>query len=115
MRAGSQATRAGRFFTAVAARASAASWYFSARSGDTDSTAPLLEKPFDTSSGGKRSAGAVVSPNRSRTVLLYSTRVSRRSGARKTSVLLQAVPGGVGLVGSGLVGSVGPGRSPPAG
>ena len=92
----SQPTSAGRSFTAAAASASAASWYFSASSGDTPSTAALLLKPPDTSSGGKRSAGAVRSPSRSRTVLLYSPRVSRRSGDANASRVVQAPapPGG---------------------
>src|SRR5262245_32877639 len=44
-------------------------------------TLPATEKPNVFSSAGNACAGAVASPSRSRTVLSYSARVSRRSGA----------------------------------
>src|SRR5262249_12396156 len=50
-------------------------------SGETESAEALLSKPSAFSSLGKASAGRVVSPSRSRTVLSYSVRVRRRIGA----------------------------------
>ncbi len=51
--------------TAVVATDSAASRYCSASTGDTLSACALLSKPRLTSSAGKLSAGADVSPSRS--------------------------------------------------
>src|SRR4051794_14818535 len=65
-------------FTAVVASDSAAPRYCSASTGDTLSACALLSKPRLTSSAGKPSAGAEVSPSRSWTVLLYSSRFTRR-------------------------------------
>src|SRR6266700_146585 len=64
--------------TAVVASDSAASRYCSASTGDTLNACALLSKPRLTSSAGKPSAGAELSPSRSWTVLLYSSRLTRR-------------------------------------
>src|SRR6187402_2355523 len=55
--------------------------YCSAKAGLTVSATALLVKPFWATSALKPVAGAVVSPSRSATVLLYSMWVSRRTGA----------------------------------
>src|SRR5215471_21619456 len=55
--------------------------YCSASSDEIDNVCALLSNPSTVSSFGKASAGLVVSPSRSRTVLLYSVRVRRRIGA----------------------------------
>src|SRR5215471_8618648 len=64
--------------TAVVASVSAAVMYCSASAGETCSAVALLSKPSLNSSVGKVLAGPVVSPRRSRTVLLYSNRFSLR-------------------------------------
>ena len=52
----------------------------------------LFSNPPTASSGANASAGRIVSPSRSRTVVLYSTFVSRRSGTRAaTTSALTAV------------------------
>src|SRR5687767_5269196 len=56
--------------------------YCSASRLDTDSASASLPKPLPISSPGRAFAGWVASPSRSRTVLLYSNGVSRRTGAR---------------------------------
>ena len=61
------------------ATASAASKYCSASTGDTLSAAALLSKPSLFSSAGKALATPLMSPSNSRTVLLYSSRVMRRT------------------------------------
>ena len=58
---------------------SAAARYFSSNSGESESTSPMLSKPLPTSSEGKSSAGRAWMSSRSRIVLLYSARLSRRS------------------------------------
>ncbi len=87
--------------------ASATLAYCSASRLETDWAAASLPKPLPDSSAGSVLAGEVVSPSRSRTVLLYSKRVSRRSGA------------GPGLMGrfwqaAGMVGPWLPGAEPGA-
>jgi hypothetical protein len=64
--------------TAFCAMVSAASRYCSASTGDTLSASALLSKPSRFSSVGKLSAAPLLSPSRSRTVLLYSVRVTLR-------------------------------------
>src|SRR4051812_26374873 len=59
---------------------------------DVAEAASLL-KPFPLTSAGKRSPGWVVSPSRSRMVLLYSKRVSRRIGAAPGEGFLQLAGG----------------------
>src|SRR5262245_20794911 len=100
--AGWQGTRAG-FFTASAASASAASRYFSASRGLMARTVALLAKPPVTWSAGNASAGERSTPRRSRTVLLYSTRVSRRSGEGDGAAVTQ---------GGALLAPPGPGAGP---
>src|SRR6187549_246960 len=51
------------------------------RSADTVCCTASLLKPLPSTSGGKLSAGEVVSPNNTATVLLNSLRVRRRIGA----------------------------------
>ena len=58
---------------------SAARSYISRCSGDMLSVLPMVSKPWFTSSSGKSSAGRRLVSSKSRTVLLYSTRLSRRS------------------------------------
>src|SRR5436305_5695754 len=65
--------------TAELASASAACRYCSASTGDTLSAVALLSNPRRFSSGGKPLATPLVSPSRSRTVLVYSRRVRRRT------------------------------------
>src|SRR5688572_30159949 len=54
----------------------------------------LLPKPRMTFSGGNASAGFVSSPIKSRNVLLYCTRVSRRALARPGCTLEHSAAGG---------------------
>src|SRR6185503_14604024 len=61
--------------------------YCSARRLDTEMVLATLPKPLPSSSGGSRLAGCVVSPKRSRTVLLYSKRVRRRIGERPPDIV----------------------------
>src|SRR6266545_3656425 len=61
--------------------------YFSISRGETDSTSPMLSNPYPASSRGNSSAGRSQTPNRSRTVLLYSTRFSRREVTRPGSTV----------------------------
>src|SRR5450432_4036903 len=67
------------FVTAAVASISAASRYCSASSGETLSALALLSKPSNTSSVGNCVAIVVGVPRRSRTVLSYSRRVTRRT------------------------------------
>jgi hypothetical protein len=78
---------------AVFASVSAAFMYASVCSGETPSAEALLSKPERTSSGGKASAGCVVSPKRSRTVALYSKRVRRLTGEADTVAAPPHKPG----------------------
>src|SRR6187401_1061229 len=83
--------------------------YFSASAAEVTRLAALLLKPSASSSSAKFCAGAVSSPSRSRTVLLYSKRVMRRTGALPGCGLVQVgVGAGVGSVGSGDDGDAGP-------
>ena len=45
--------------------------------GETDSTSAMFSNPSSSSSGGSSASGSTSSPNRSRTALLYSTRLRR--------------------------------------
>ena len=45
--------------------------------GETDSTSAMFSKPSSSSSGGSSASGSTSSPSRSRTALLYSTRLRR--------------------------------------
>src|SRR5689334_12554918 len=54
------------------------------RSADTPSASASLPKPLPASSPGNASAGLVATPSSSRTVLLTSNRMRRRSGERVT-------------------------------
>ena len=45
--------------------------------GETDSTSAMFSNPSSSSSGGSSASGSTSSPSRSRTALLYSTRLSR--------------------------------------
>ena len=65
---------------ARAAIASASSKYFSSAVGAMLSTAPTLSNPAPMSSGGSDPNSAISMPNRSRMVLAYSVRLSRRGG-----------------------------------
>jgi hypothetical protein len=56
------------------------------------STSPILSKPYPESSTGNSSAGLTDTPSRSRTVLLYSARFSRRA-VILPEVPSEAVPG----------------------
>jgi hypothetical protein len=78
----SSLARASALSVARVAMPSATAAYCSASSPDTDSASASLPKPLPSWSAGKDEAGPVSSPNRSRTLLSYSKRVSRRSGAR---------------------------------
>ena len=69
---------------AVAIR-SAAAMYFSIRIGGSESTSPMLSKPYPESSAGKSAAGFRSTPSRSRMVLLYSARFRRRAVTRPGS------------------------------
>ena len=63
----------------VESTSSAASRYFSIRIADVNSASPLVSKPSPPApSAGKLSAGFRSTPSRSRTLLLYSERFSRR-------------------------------------
>src|SRR5206468_1182733 len=84
------------FFTARDAMSWATEWYASTRTRVVVSEAASLLKPFPFCSGGNRSPGLVVSPRRSRTVLLYSNRVSLRTGEAPGLGAVQL--GGVGPV-----------------
>ena len=64
--------------------------YFSMSSGDIESTSPMLSNPYPTSSEGKSSAGRMVTPSKSRTVLLYSSRFSLRRVTLPGSASLQS-------------------------
>ena len=81
--------------SAVARRltSSAMRMYCSTNSSLVVRAAAWLLKPCTSSSGGNPLAGAVVSPSRSRTVLLYSKRVRRRMGVSTTQSELCEVPG----------------------
>src|SRR5262245_38837763 len=70
-----------KFATAFLARVSDDSMYCSASSDEIDKVDALLSNPSTVSSLGNACPGLVVSPNKSRTVLLYSVRVRRRIGA----------------------------------
>ena len=72
--------------SASSTRASAARSYSSTWTGDSDSASATLSKPLVTLSGGNSSAGRSPTASRSRTVLLYSSRLSRCSGSATTSV-----------------------------
>ena len=64
----------------AARTSSAATRYRSSRTGGTNRVSALLSKPAPPPpSAGNRSAGRTLTPNRSRTVLLYSSRLSRWS------------------------------------
>src|SRR4051812_42090317 len=77
--AGSQGTTLAMLLVTVAvASCSAAMRYCSASVGDTLRAAALLLKPSRISSVGNWLASGVVVPSRSRTALLYSSRVMRR-------------------------------------
>src|SRR5450432_586307 len=73
--------------TAAVASVSAASRYCSASSGETLSALALLSKPSSTSSVGNCVAIVVAVPRRSRTVLSYSRRVTRRTNDGPGSTL----------------------------
>src|SRR5262245_10396092 len=73
--------------------------YFSASAAEVTRLAALLLKPSASSSSAKFWAGLVSSPSRSRTVLLYSKRVMRRTGALPGCGLVQVAAGAAGMVG----------------
>ena len=62
-----------------------ASKYFSSRIGGSESTSPMSSKPSPTSSAGKSDDSLRSSPIRSRMVLSYSLRLSRRMVTRPGS------------------------------
>ena len=68
--------------TAARETTRAALMYFSISIGESDSTSPMLSKPYPESSTGNSSAGRSVTPSRSRIVLLYSARFKRRAVTR---------------------------------
>ena len=70
---------------ALSSAISAAARYFSASKGDIDNTSAMLSKPYPLSSAGKSAAGLKSTPRRSRIVLLYSARFSRRIVTRPGS------------------------------
>src|SRR4029079_1586902 len=73
----------------------------------------LLLTPAVSSSGGNLSAGRRSRPVRSRTVLLYSARVRRRSGAGAGSDVTQSAPPDDPMGPVGAVGPTGPAPVPP--
>src|SRR5262245_45244282 len=112
-----QGTSVPRFLTAFAARVSAADRYWSTVVGTTRANAALPAKLPSTSSARNASAGREVSPSRSRMVLLYCSRDSRRRGAsgllgpRILGTASEGItPGGSGGVGGVVVdGTIVPG------
>src|SRR5260370_41794719 len=80
--AGLHPSRVGRSLVAVTDRASAAAKYSPARVVPTFCVSALFVKPSASVSGSNCNAGLLVSLRSARTVLLYSTRDKRRSGAR---------------------------------
>src|SRR5882724_4963507 len=79
---GASFARAAALAVARVAIPSATEPYCSASKLDTDCASASLPNPLEISSGGRALAGCVASPKTSPTVLLYSNRVSRRSGER---------------------------------
>src|SRR5260370_10816473 len=84
--------RVGRSLVAVIDRASAAARYSPARVVPTFWVSALFVKPSASVSGSNCNAGLLLSLRTARTVLLYSTRVRRRSGARPVTSGAEGVP-----------------------
>src|SRR2546427_649120 len=96
--AGTPGTVGTAFFTT----AFAAARYFSSNIGGSVSTSPILSKPWPESSGGNSFSVSKSIPIKSRIVLRYSTRLSRRTVTRPGSGFFWSVAKTAALIHSSI-------------